>query len=74
MKTNVLQDFQIRIIVCIRVSLPPPPPPSKTLPLFLAKPPLPSPSLNQQTVQALQSPPLYWFFVKVGFFSEPPKY
>ena len=66
-----------KTIVYIGVSTPPP---LKTLSLFLAKPP---PPLNQQTVQAHPPfsgifSPVYWFFVnpplKVGFFSEPPKY
>ena len=62
----------LRFTVCNGVSTP-----LKTAPpVFLAKP-----TLNVQTVQApifRQFPPVRWFFVnpllKVGFFSEPPKY
>ena len=63
------------IIMCIGVSTFS----QKQYPLFLAKPPL----LNLQTAQPPPRPPpppIYWFFVnpllplKIGFFSEPPKY
>ena len=65
--------YQSKCIVCIGVSTPL----KNTTPLVLA-----NPSLNPKTVQTplfKQSVPLYQLFVnfpllKVGFFSEPPKY
>ena len=51
-------------------------PPSKTPP-FLAKPPS-KPTNCPSSPLFRQSPPIYWFFkmppLKVGSFSEPPKY
>ena len=55
--------------------------PLKNYPLFLAKPP-PPPTLKSANCPSPSilgnRPPRYWFFMnpslKVGFFSEPPKY
>ena len=66
-----LWQWKYWLIVCIGDQ----PPPQKHHPLFLAKP---LKSANCRSPLFRQSPPLYWLFVnfplKVGFFSESPKY
>ena len=63
----------LQIIRCIEVSTPF----KNTTPTFLPSPP-PFKLRNCPNPPFLAIPPLYWFFVnpplKVGFFSEPPKY